>query len=86
MSRSSLPFSMPMPHIQLKSTAFRSLAFACGCVGFSRSPPRRGACARGCQRPADREGDRERDRIQVFLRRKSIVVLPLFGIPRLPGI
>ena len=49
MSRSSVPFSMPWCHIQLKSTALRSLAPAAGVYGAPAfgSPPRPRPCARG---------------------------------------
>src|ERR1041385_9414683 len=43
MSRSSWPFNMPMFRIQLKSTAFRSLASFAGVYGSATGP--RGACA-----------------------------------------
>src|SRR5580765_8774356 len=56
MSRSSVPFSMPSCHIQLKSTALRSLAPAAGVYGapaFGSAPrPRPCPAAGACCAPA----------------------------------
>src|SRR5215468_4546253 len=75
MSRSSVPLSMPMPHIQLKSTAFRSLAFAAGVYGAPFPAPG-GACAVAVNgTPIARTTSAIL--IQLLLRRESMAILPL---------
>ena len=78
MSRSSAPFSMPWCHIQLNSTALRSLAPAAGVYGAPPRPPTlcaartlrtaptlragRSLLRTGCRCHADREDKGERGR------------------------
>src|SRR6185503_18841008 len=75
MSRSSWPFSMPVPHIQLKSTALRSLASFAGVYGSVADAPG-GLCAPAVNGPAIARAIPSATRVQRLLR-ASMVVLPL---------
>src|SRR5215469_11785488 len=73
MSRSSWPFSMPMPHIHRKSTAFRSLASAAGVYGSATRPPR--PCAPAVNDAPIVKMITSATRVQIILFRR-VIMLP----------